>query len=194
MSAQRKNSKENNERNERLFRFLRTHCYRVGEPIALSAGGTSSVYFDCKRATGNGDFLRDYADWILRDIAPRCCPNHVGGPMLGAVGLAAAVCMAGAEGDDDIVTASIVRKEVKEHGTARRIENEPAEPARVLVLEDVITTGASVAGACDAYLAAGHTIAGIAVIIDREAGGAQSLAEKYNVEVFAMFRASDFSE
>jgi orotate phosphoribosyltransferase len=64
----------------------------------------------------------------------------------------------------------------------------------VLVVEDVITTGGSIARACEALLAAGHAIAAIAVIVDREAGGREALQAQFGAPVFALFNRADFPE
>ena len=98
--------------------------------------------------------------------------------------------------DFPVVPASglIVRKERKAHGTRTMIENDPDEESRVLVVEDVITTGASIARACDALLAEGHAVAGIFALLDREAGGREALEKKYRAPVLPLFTMSDFPE
>lgn len=90
--------------------------------------------------------------------------------------------------------AAVVRREAKAHGTRSLIENEPDEEARILVVEDVITTGGSLARACDAFIAEGHKIAGIFALLDREAGGREMLEEKYGAPVLPLFKLSDFPE
>ena len=208
-------------------------CILRGE-FQLAGGASSGVYFDCKRATLDGFFLNELADWILFEVLPRLPerPDFVGGPTLGADFIAAAVAMRAATlhdmtldmldqiPDDELrrsfelegrmsaeefremaedypplpARASIVRKEPKTHGTRTMIENEPDEESRVLVVEDVITTGGSIARACDAFLAEGHQIAGVFALLDREAGGRESLEEKYGAPVLPLFKMSDFPE
>ena len=175
--------------------FLAEHCMLSGEDIQLSGGGASNVYFDCKRATLRGEFLTPLADWILEvadSVNPP--PTVIGGPTLGADSIAAAAVMRAAQTNSPLTFAAIVRKEPKKHGTKNTIENEPPAASRVLVVEDVITTGGSIARACDAFIAAGHSIAAIVAIVDREAGGAKTLREKFNVPVFSLFVKSDFEK
>ena len=167
-----------------------------GEEMRLSSGGAAAFYFDCKRATLNGAFLESLADWLLDDVAAGLSPpaDVVGGPTLGADPIAAAVVMRAHQRRLPLVRGCIVRKEAKKHGTQNKIENEPPPPAHVLVVEDVITTGASIARACDELLAAGHHIAAVAAIIDRQAGGKEALEKSYNAPVHALFNRADFPD
>lgn len=183
-------------RRQFLRDFLVQHSLLTGGNVKLSAGGASSFYFDCKKATLNGAFLCEFADWILDEVAPAIspAPTVVGGPTLGADFIAAAVTMRAQQRGLPLVNGCIVRKAAKDHGTQNTIENAPAQGARILVVEDVITSGGSVAHACDALLAAGYHIAGIVVIIDREAGGRAALIEKYQTPVHALFNRADFPE
>jgi orotate phosphoribosyltransferase len=92
------------------------------------------------------------------------------------MGADAPACAALAGGAD--VTAFFVRKEVKQHGLARRIEGPPLEPGeRCLIVEDVVTTGGSTLQAIDAVRAAGLEVAGVVSIVDRLAGGAERIRE-----------------
>ncbi len=179
---------------EQLRRFFAEHCLLTGADIALSAGGKASFYFDCKRATLDGKCLSVIADWLLDDVAAvlDIPADVVGGPTLGADFIAAAVAMRAAEKELPLTSACIVRKEAKKHGTKNKIENEPPEGARVLVVEDVITTGGSIARACDELLAHGCSIAAIAALLDRGAGGKEALAKQYAAPVFALFGRDDF--
>lgn len=179
---------------EQLRRVFAGQCLLTGADIKLSAGGTASFYFDCKRATLDGKCLSIIADWILDDVAANLKPpaDVVGGPTLGADFIVAAAAMRAAERGLPMTDACIVRKEAKKHGTKNKIENEPQKGARVLVVEDVITTGGSIARACDELLAHGCVIAAIAALLDRGAGGKDTLAKQYNAPVFALFDKSDF--
>ena len=179
---------------EQLRRFFAEHCLLTGADIRLSAGGKASFYFDCKRATLDGNCLAIIADWVLDDVNGELDNPAlvVGGPTLGADSIAAAVALRAAQRNLPLSDACIIRKEAKKHGTQNKIENEPQRGARVLVVEDVITTGGSIARACDELLAHGCTIAAIAALLDRGAGGKETLAQKYNAPVFALFGRADF--
>ena len=164
--------------------------------MQLSGGGTANYYFDCKRVTLDGAFLALLSDWLLDDVAAAVSPppTVLGGPTMGADFIVAAAAMRAHQRGLPLTAGVIARKEIKKHGTQNRLENEPDSPARVLVVEDVITTGGSIARACDEYIAAGHTVAAIAVIIDRLAGGREVLEEKYQAPVYALFNTDDFPE
>ncbi len=181
---------------EEMRQFIARNCLLTGGDIALSGGGSASFYFDCKRAILRGEFLVPLADWILdtpfSETTPRA--NVVGGPTMGADFIAAAVAMRATQRKLPLTFAAVVRKESKKHGTKNKIENEPDSPARILIVEDVITTGGSIARACDEFIAAGHSIAAIAALIDRQAGGKESLQKKYNAPVFSLFTKTDFGE
>ncbi|MGU9951124.1 MAG: orotate phosphoribosyltransferase [Gammaproteobacteria bacterium WSBS_2016_MAG_OTU1] len=174
--------------------FVAAECLITGDEIQLSGGGAANFYFDCKRATLRGEFLSPLADWVLNTVYKELqpSPNIVGGPTIGADFIAAAVALRAAQQGIPLTIASIVRKEPKKHGTKSMIENEPAAASRILIVEDVITTGGSIAKACDEFIAAGHSIAAIAAIIDRKAGGVEALEQKYNAPVFALFTKDDF--
>jgi orotate phosphoribosyltransferase len=88
------------------------------------------------------------------------------------------------------VRAFTVRKEAKKHGTAKRIEGPFAAGDRVVVIEDVITTGGSAANAVDAIRAEGGIVVGILALVDREEGGRESLV-RLGVPVHAMVTASE---
>ncbi|MGI9306465.1 MAG: orotate phosphoribosyltransferase [Gammaproteobacteria bacterium] len=180
---------------EQMKNFLAANCLITGGEMRLSGGGAANFYFDCKRATLRGEFLPPLADWILECAAKiNPPPDIIGGPTIGADFIAAAAVMRAAQTGAPLTAAAIVRKEPKKHGTQSMIENEPPVPSRILIAEDVITTGGSIARACDEFIAAGHAIAGIAAIIDRQAGGKEMLEKKYNAPVFALFCKNDFGE
>lgn len=183
-------------RRQFLRDYLARHSLITGGDIKLSGGGVSSFYFNCKKATLNGEFLCALADWVLDEVACALTPaaDAVGGPTLGADFIAAAVAMRAHQRGIALTHGCIVRKEAKAHGTQSAIENAPPPRARVLVVEDVITSGGSAARACEALLAAGYSIAAVAVIIDREAGGRQQLEKQFNAPVYALFNRADFPE
>jgi orotate phosphoribosyltransferase len=85
-------------------------------------------------------------------------------------------CAALAAGAD--VKAFFVRKETKAHGLQRRIEGPPLDAGeKVLVVEDVVTTGGSTLQAIEAIREAGHQIVGVTAVLDRLAGGGEAIRE-----------------
>lgn len=100
--------------------------------------------------------------------------DSVGGLTLGADPIAYAISYASAHTTSPI-RAFTVRKEAKAHGTGKLIEGPFTEGDRVVIVEDVITTGSSAARAVEAVRAAGGTILGVLALVDRDEGGRESL-------------------
>lgn len=177
---------------ERLRRLIDEKCLLTGREFTLSTGQKSRFYFDCKIITLDGEGLPLIASEFLEEIdrLPKT-PQAIGGLTLGADFITAAVLLLAQQRGHAIRAGSIVRKEKKQHGTMNRIENELPPGTRIAVVDDVLTSGASVIAACDEFLAAGLEIAGIVVILDREAGGRQRLEERYGA-VRSLFTKRDF--
>lgn len=178
---------------EDLKTYIEAECLQTGGDFTLTSSQSASFYFDCKRATLHGPMLTSMADAFLAEIEQlNPPPAIVAGPTLGADPIVTAIAMRAAQTGKATVHASIVRKEAKKHGTKSHIENEGESGARVVVVEDVITTGGSLRRACDHLLAAGFVIGGIVCLVDREAGGAEDLAARYDCPVRSIFTKSDF--
>jgi orotate phosphoribosyltransferase len=101
-------------------------------------------------------------------------PDAVGGLTLGADPIAYAIAYASTN-DQHPIRAFTVRKEAKSHGTGRLIEGPFEKGDRVVVVEDVITTGGSALRAVDALQSAGGVIIGILALVDREEGGREAI-------------------
>lgn len=104
-------------------------------------------------------------------------PDSVGGLTLGADPVAFAISRESAETARPLRAFS-VRKEPKAHGTGNRIEGPFQTGDRVVVVEDVITTGKSALQAIEAVISAGGIIAGILAVVDREDGGRQAITDR----------------
>ena len=105
--------------------------------------------------------------------------DAVGGLTLGADPIAYAIAHASAlaaeRGDGELVRAFTVRKEPKQHGTGKLIEGPFVRGDRVVVVEDVITTGGSALRAAEAVKAAGGQVVGVLALVDREEGGREAI-------------------
>lgn len=178
---------------EELRSLVDKMCLTVGQAYTLTTGRQSAFYFDCKRAMLDGRCLSLIADAFLEeaDKLPRF-PNAIGGLTMGADFIVAAVIQRAFEIGMPLVSGSIVRKEQKTHGAGNKIENELPKGTPIVVVDDVVTTGASTVAACDAFIAAGYDIVGIVALVDRESGGCETLARKYDCPVGAIFRKRDF--
>ena len=119
--------------------------------------------------------------------------DAVGGLTLGADPIAYAIAHASAlaaeQGTGVMVRAFTVRKEAKQHGTGKLIEGPFESGDRVVVVEDVITTGGSALKAVDAVRTAGGIVTGVLALVDREEGGREAL-EAAGLAVRALVPAS----
>ncbi len=116
-------------------------------------------------------------------------PDSVGGLTLGADPVAYAIAYASAAGPRP-VRAFTVRKEPKTHGTARLIEGPFLPTDRVVVVEDVITTGASALRAISAVRAAGATVLAVLAVVDRNEGGREAISSA-GIPVLALVSAGE---
>ena len=152
---------------------------RFGE-FELSHGGTSEYYIDKDVFETDPRCLR----LIAEAFAGRTGGTKLAGVALGAVPLVAATAV---ETDTPYV---IVRKAAKEYGTGNRIEGEFAAGGEIVVLEDIATTGQSAVDAVEALRAAGASVDRGLVVVDREEGAREHLAE-HNIELDALLTATE---
>lgn len=176
---------------ERLRTLIQELCLLEGD-FVLSTGARSRFYFDCKCVTLHGEGLTLIAKEFLKAIERfPVQPTAIGGLTMGADFMTAAVVVMSHLTGAPIKYGSIARKEAKKHGTQNKIENELPRGTKIVVVDDVITTGKSTLEACRDFEAAGYEVVGILAIVDREAGGKQNLEGRYkHVEV--LFTKSDF--
>jgi orotate phosphoribosyltransferase len=174
-----------------LVELLIARSFRRGQ-FTLASGRTSSYYVDARPTTmsARGLFLVGRlglatvrgADWEATSI---------GGLTLGADPVAYAVARASVDAPP-VLDAFTVRKAAKTHGTGRRIEGVFAAGSRVVIAEDVITTGNSALEAVRAVREAEATVVGILAVVDREEGGRDAL-EAEGLEVRALVRLSELT-
>ena len=172
-----------------LHGLLQQRSFRFGD-FVLSSGRRSDFYFDGKQVTleGRGLYL------VSRLILARCQAVGavaVGGLTLGADPIAAGVAaLSGAEGAP--LRAFIVRKQAKEHGTGRVIEGPPLGGGdRVVLVDDVITTGGAFITAAEQVAQAGATVVEAICVVDRQEGGAEALAQR-GISLQPLFLRSEF--
>jgi orotate phosphoribosyltransferase len=153
--------------------------------FVLRSGKRSSVYLDKYRFETDPALLGPIGA-ALGELAAASepVPDRLAGPELGAVPLAAAAALACG------IPFLIVRKATKDYGTEGRIEGvcEPGE--RVLVIEDVVTTGGALIAAIEALRSAGLVVERALCVLDREEGGNEAL-EALGVRLEPLFRRAD---
>lgn len=172
-----------------LVSLLAKRSARRGS-FVLASGKQSSLYIDARLTTMSPEGLSLIGQLGLDAIRnAQWAADSVGGLTLGADPIAYAISYASAHTASPI-RAFTVRKEAKAHGTGKLIEGPFTAGDRVVIVEDVITTGSSAARAVEAVRAAGGTILGVLALVDRDEGGRQSL-EGLGLSVVSLVSASD---
>ena len=177
---------------DELLELLRNDAHRVGQ-YKLSSGRTSEHYINCKPVTLSGKGLAMVSDMILDLLEPDTVA--VGGLTLGADPLVAGVAMGASLLDWDLA-GLIVRKQAKGHGTGAWIEG-PILPAgsKVVVLEDVITTGGSAIKAATRLRDAGYTVDRVVAIVDRQVNNeAYEFFEQEGLDSFSLYTLEDIAD
>lgn len=157
-----------------LIQLLGERSVRFGD-FVLASGAHSSYYIDCRLTTmsARGQRLVGAIGWAaIRSAGWQV--RSVGGLTMGADPVAYAIASASADSETPIDAFS-VRKAAKDHGTGRQIEGNFTAGDQVVVVEDVITSGASALTAIEVIRAAGGAVLGVLAVVDREAGGRERI-------------------
>jgi len=176
-----------------LIALLATRSAKRGD-FVLASGRRSNLYIDCRLTTMSPEGQLHIGRTALAALrGSGWAFDAVGGLTLGAdpisYAIAHASALAAERDGSPMVRAFTVRKEAKQHGTGRLIEGPFASGDRVVVVEDVITTGGSALKAVDAVQAAGGTVVGVLALVDREEGGREAI-EATGLSVLSLVPAS----
>ncbi len=173
---------------QELLRLLAQKSFRLGE-FKLSSGATSDYYIDCRTTTLDARGSQLTGQVFLDEIRARGWnPQAVGGLTMGADPIVVAVSVT--SGD---IHGFLVRKAEKQHGTGQRIEGFREKGARVVVVDDVCTTGASTVQAIEASRDYGFEVVGAMCLVEREeAKGRASVEQAAAPALFvSIFTAAD---
>ena len=168
--------------------MLAYKSFRLGE-FKLSSGGTSDYYIDCRTTTLDAKGARLTGEVFTDEIRQRGWkPQAIGGLTMGADPIVVAVSVVSAE-----FNGFLVRKAEKQHGTGRRIEGFCEKGARVVIVDDVCTTGASTVQAIEAAREFGLQVVGAMCLVEREEAEGRPNVEKAAVPApfISIFTASD---
>jgi orotate phosphoribosyltransferase len=158
---------------QKLLSTLAQKSFRLGE-FKLSSGGTSDYYIDCRTTTLDAKGSRLTGEVFLEEIRRRGWkPRAIGGLTMGADPIVVAVAVVSGE-----VDGFLVRKAEKQHGTGQRIEGFREKGARVVIVDDVCTTGASTVQAIEAAREFGFEIVGVMCLVEREEAKGRPNVEK----------------
>jgi orotate phosphoribosyltransferase len=177
-----------------LLSLLAQHSFKLGH-FKLSSGGESDYYIDCRVTTLHAEGARLTGRVFLDEILRRgWAPQAIGGMTMGADPIVVSVAMLSAqqlkprsrelnplepqtEASDFWIHGFLVRKAEKAHGTGQRIEGFREKGARVVIVDDVCTTGASTIQAIEAAREFGFQIVGVMCLVEREDAGGRPAVE-----------------
>ena len=158
---------------QKLLSTLAHKSFRLGE-FKLSSGGTSDYYIDCRTTTLDAKGSRLTGEVFLEEIRERNWkPQAIGGLTMGADPIVVAVSVV--SGD---LHGFLVRKAEKQHGTGQRIEGFREKGARVVIVDDVCTTGSSTIQAIEAAKEFGFEIVAAMCLVEREEANGRPSVEK----------------
>ena len=181
---------------ERLKAIIRDKSYRSGVSIRLASGRMSDFYVNLKPTMMDPEGAALLARLVLAEVRSMGA-EFVGGLEMGAVPIVSAVAAESFNSEGARVGGFFVRKKPKEHGTKTLVEGlderQSLEGRRVVIVEDVTTTGGSLLQAVEAARSAGARIAGVLTIVDREEGAGEAVAQ-HGLKLTALFKASDFAK
>jgi orotate phosphoribosyltransferase len=165
------------EMKERLGEIILERSFKYSEnpPFTLASGRQSNFYFNCKPTTLDPEGM-NLIGGIIFDMVKDSSITAAGGLTLGADPIANALSVISYQKGKPI-KSFIVRKDVKDHGTKSAIEGSVAAGERVLIIDDVITTGGSTITAIEQARKAGLIVEGVITLIDREEGGRENIRQ-----------------
>jgi len=183
---------------QQLLSLLSRLSFKLGE-FTLASGAKSDYYIDCRLTTLNAEGGRLTGHAILELLeAHKIEAEAVGGLTMGADPIVSNVATASAwraqsTPSAPLIQGFLVRKAAKDHGTGRRIEGFCRKGARVVVVDDVCTTGGSTINAIEAVREAGMTVAAVVCIVEREEakGRPAVVAAAQGAPFLPLFTAND---
>ncbi|MDR3754765.1 MAG: orotate phosphoribosyltransferase [Terracidiphilus sp.] len=183
---------------QQLLALLARTSFKLGE-FKLSSGATSDYYIDCRTTTLHAEGGRLTGHAILELLeANTIDAEAVGGITMGADPIVSNVATASAwratlRPDAPLLHGFLVRKTEKAHGTGRRIEGFYRPGARVVIVDDVCTTGASTIAAIEAAQEAGMIVAAVVCIVEREEANGRPAVEAaaHGAPFLRLFTAND---
>jgi len=158
---------------QELARLLAVKSFQLGD-FKLSSGRRSDYYIDCRTTTLDPRGARLTGQVFLEEIHHRAwTADAIGGLTLGADPIVVAVAMTSGK-----LHGFLVRKAEKQHGTGQRIEGFREKGARVVIVDDVCTTGSSTIQAIEAAREFGFDVVGVLCLVEREEAGGRANVER----------------
>ncbi len=158
---------------QELLRLLARKSFRLGE-FKLSSGGTSDYYVDCRTTTLDARGAQLTGKVFLQEIKKqKWKPQAIGGLTMGADPIVVAVSVTSGK-----IHGFLVRKGEKQHGTGQRIEGFREKGARVVIVDDVCTTGSSTVQAIEAAREFGFKVVGVMCLVERQEAHGRPTVER----------------
>src|SRR5215471_19078098 len=158
---------------QELVRLLANKSFRLGQ-FRLSSGGTSDYYIDCRTTTLDARGAQLTGEVFFEEIQARNWkPAAIGGLTLGADPIVVAVAVV-----SGTIDGFLVRKAEKQHGMGQRIEGFRGKNARVVIVDDVCTTGSSTVQAIEAATEYGFEVVGVMCLVEREEANGRANVER----------------
>jgi orotate phosphoribosyltransferase len=174
---------------ERLLSLIKSESLLTGSEFRLASGRSSAFFFDMKKTMLHPEGAKLIAD-VLFDMVRREGVRFVGGLEVGSIPLVAAVVAR--SWADYPINGFFVRKELKGHGTNKRIDGRLEPGVRVILFDDVTTTGGSVMKAAEAVQAFGCEVGSVITVVDREEGAAD-ISAAAGTRFESVFNRADFA-
>ncbi len=181
---------------DRVKKFISDKCIRrapKGAFFTLSSGATSSYYINIKEAMMNPAILRLLTSMIIEKIDTDET-NVIAGVEFGAVPLCSAVAVSMAPTYVDQYNILIKRKKPKKHGTKAAYEGQIENYSQIVVLEDVVTTGATVRTFIKELQDLGHQVRQLITVFDRKEADEDFMGflSAFDIEYVSLFRPFEF--
>jgi orotate phosphoribosyltransferase len=158
---------------QELLKLLAQKSFRLGE-FKLSSGGTSDYYIDCRTTTLDARGAQLVGEVFLDEMRGQGWhADAIGGLTMGADPIVVAVAVI-----SGTLNGFLVRKAEKQHGTGQRIEGFHEKGARVVIVDDVCTTGSSTVQAIEAAREFGFKVVGVMCLVEREDAKGRPNVEK----------------
>jgi orotate phosphoribosyltransferase len=171
-----------------LLDLIKQQALKFGD-FTLASGKKASFYLDCRQVTLDSQGAKLIGAGMLELMADNM-PDLVGGMAIGADPITAAILTLA--GINNIPLRGVmVRKEPKGHGLGKHVEGPYREGERLVIVEDVVTTGGSSLKAIEHCEAVGLKVDRVLAIIDRMEGGREAFAER-GYELTTLFTIKDF--
>jgi orotate phosphoribosyltransferase len=173
---------------QELLELLARKSFRLGE-FKLSSGGTSDYYIDCRTTTLDARGAQLVGQVFFDEIRKQGWKaTAIGGLTMGADPIVVAVSVI-----SGTLNGFLVRKAEKQHGTGQRVEGFREKGARVVIVDDVCTTGSSTVQAIEAAREFGFEVVGVMCLVERKEAKGRPNVEKAagSAQFISLFTAND---